>query len=102
MITELNMENYNANVVESDKITLVDVWAPWCGPCKQIAPIIDKIAEEHSEYNICKLNADDNRELAVSLGVKNIPTVFIIKNGTIVDKFVGLLSEEKILEKLNV
>lgn len=97
MITELNMKNYNENVVDKDTLTLVDVWAPWCGPCRMLGPIVDKIAKENEQYNICKLNADDNRELAISLGVKNIPAVFIIKKGKILDKFVGVKSEQEIL-----
>lgn len=105
MITELNMKNYNENVVDKDVLTLVDVWAPWCGPCRTLGPIIDKIAKENPQYNICKLNADDNNILTTSLGVKNIPAVFIIKKGKILDKFIGVKSEEEILnilEKNNI
>lgn len=100
MITELNMKNWNDTVINSDKLTLVDVWAPWCGPCKMLGPIVEKIASEHPEYNIYKLNADDNRELTISLGVKNIPTCIIFKDGKIIDKFVGLKSEAEILNIL--
>lgn len=101
MITELNMSNWNDNVINSEKITLVDIWAPWCGPCRQLTPIIEKIKNEHPEYNICKLNADDNRELVISLGVRNIPTCILFKDGKIVDKFVGVLPEADILYKLS-
>jgi len=101
MITHLNMKNWNDNVVNSEKLTLVDIWAPWCGPCKIIGPILDKIASENEEYNICKLNADDNKELTTSLGVKNIPTCIIFKDGKIIDKFVGLKQEAEILNILN-
>lgn len=101
MYTELTMDNWNETVVKSDKVTLVDIWAPWCQPCKILGPTIEKIANEHPEYNICKLNADDNRELAVSLGVRNIPTCILFKDGKIVDKFVGVIDETQILAKLS-
>lgn len=101
MYTTLTQENWEETVIKSDKVTLVDVWAPWCQPCRILGPTIEKIAKEHPEYNICKLNADNESILTTSLGVRNIPTCFIYKNGEIVDKFVGVLPESDILYKLS-
>lgn len=101
MYTTLTQENWEETVIKSDKVTLVDIWAPWCGPCRILGPTIEKIAKEHPEYNICKLNVDDESILTTSLGVRNIPTCFIYKNGEIVDKFVGVLPESDILYKLS-
>lgn len=101
MYTTLTQENWEETVIKSDKVTLVDIWAPWCGPCRILGPTIEKIANEYPEYNICKINADDNFEIINSLGVRNIPTCFIYKNGEIVDKFVGVLREADILYKLS-
>ena len=98
----MSLSGFQKKIKGAEKTLIVDFWAPWCGPCKLIGPIIEKIAHENEQYNIGKLNADDNRELVVSLGVKNIPTCIIFKDGKIVERFVGLKHESEILEILSL
>ena len=87
----------------NDGISLVDVWAPWCGPCKTIGPVIDKLSSDYrdSEIKFGKLNADDNSEIIRNLGVRNIPTILIYKNGEIVDRTVGMVSEGQLKELID-
>jgi len=99
-ITELNSNNYEEFTKEG--IVLVDIWAEWCGPCKTISPIVDKVsADYHGKVKVGKLEADLNREIASQLGIRNIPTLLVYKNGEIVDKLVGSVQEEKITESLD-
>ena len=100
-VTELTDENYN-NFVSSG-VVLVDVLASWCGPCRIIGPLVDQIAVEYeNKVSVGKLDADNNRQTISILGVKSIPTLFIYKDGKVVDKLVGLVSKDKIVEKLNL
>jgi thioredoxin 1 len=99
-ITELNSNNYEEFTKEG--IVLVDIWAEWCNPCKTISPIVDKVsADYHGKVKVGKLEADLNREIASQLGIRNIPTLLVYKNGEIVDKLVGSVQEEKITESLD-
>lgn len=99
-ITELNNDNYDEFVKEG--VVLVDVWAPWCGPCKMISPIVDKVSSDYQgKAKVGKLEADSNRDLVSELGIRNIPTLLVYKNGEIVDKLVGSVQEEKITESLD-
>ncbi len=87
-ITELNENNYDDFVKEG--VVLVDVWAAWCGPCKAIAPIIDEISNDYfGKIKVGKFDADANRDKVMSLGVRNIPTIFLYKDGQIVDQMSG-------------
>lgn len=97
-VTELNDSNFND--FTNDGISLVDVWAPWCVPCKTIGPIIDKLSSDYKDADIkfAKLNADDNSEIVRSLGVRNIPTILIYKNGEVVERSVGMISENQLKE----
>ena len=100
-VTELTDENYNSFV--SSGVVLVDVLASWCGPCRIIGPLVDQIAVEYeNKVSVGKLDADNNRQTISILGVKSIPTLFIYKDGKVVDKLVGLVSKDKIVEKLNL
>jgi thioredoxin 1 len=87
---EFTQENFETEVLKSDKPVLVDFWAPWCGPCKMIAPLIEQIAAEGgADYSVGKLNIDDAQNVASRYGVMSIPTLLIFKNGEVVQKFMG-------------
>ena len=98
---EITRANYKKEVVESDKPVLVDFWAPWCMPCKIIAPTIEKIAEEmKGKVKVAKLNVDDNPEIATELSILNIPTLLLFKNGNEVSRIIGVNSKEAIEAKI--
>lgn len=100
MVTELTAKNFEDEVLKSDKPVLVDFWATWCGPCRMVSPLVDELAEEHSEYKFCKVNVDDEESLAIKFGIMSIPTLIVFKNGEQVNKSVGALPKEGILELL--
>ena len=97
---ELNDDNFEATV--NNGVSLVDFWAPWCGPCRMIAPVIEELAEDfEGKANICKVNTDEQQDLAVKFGVRSIPTILIMKDGEIVETMVGAASKEALAEKIN-
>lgn len=97
---ELTNDNFEATVNEG--VSLVDFWAPWCGPCRMLAPVIDELAEEFDgKANICKVNTDEEQDLAVKYGVRSIPTIVFMKNGEVVDTLVGAQSKQALADKLN-
>lgn len=94
-ITELTPDNYT-NFIEKG-LVLVDVWATWCGPCRQIAPIVDQISNEfNGQVSVGKLDADNARDILSELGVRNIPTILLYKDGEIVERSVGMTTKEKL------
>lgn len=96
MIVEINSENFQERI-DSHDVVLVDIWAPWCGPCKMLSPIIDEVgAHFGNTVLVGKLDADANADLVKELGVRNIPTVLIYKNGEVVDRFVGVKNKNEI------
>lgn len=97
---KLTEQSFEEEVIKSDRPVLVDFFATWCGPCKMLHPIIEEIAEEHSEYKVCKIDVDEERGLAMRFGVMSIPTVIIFKNGEISDTVVGLRSKYDLLDLL--
>ncbi|MBQ9936275.1 MAG: thioredoxin [Lachnospiraceae bacterium] len=94
-------ENFNSEVLESDKPVLVDFWAPWCGPCQMLGPIVEAIAEENADIKVCKINIDENPELAAHYKIMSIPTLIVFKNGEVYKKTVGVQSKSEILEMVN-
>ncbi len=96
-LTDLSDDNFKKEVLESDQIVLVDFWAPWCGPCKKLGPIIEELAEKHhKKIKFSKLNVDNNKKMAGTYGIRSIPTVGIFKDGKPIDGFVGLKSKSEI------
>ena len=96
---ELNESNYDATVKKG--IAIIDFWAPWCGPCKKMTPVIEKIAKDHPQYIVGKVDIDQAPSIASRYNVMSIPTIIILKDGNPVEQTVGLVSEKVILEKLN-
>ena len=100
-VLKITNENFEKEVINSDKITIVDFYADWCGPCKMMSPIIDKIAEENDSIKVCKLNVDEAQDIAVKYNVMSIPTIIAFKNGMEFKRFVGVTSKDNILNALN-
>lgn len=88
--------NFNTEVLESTQLVLVDFWAAWCGPCKMIAPIVDELCETRSDIKVCKVNVDEQFELAVRYQVSSIPTLMFFKDGKVARRSVGLVSRAEI------
>ncbi|MDX2000943.1 MAG: thioredoxin [Chitinophagales bacterium] len=101
MAVQLTDANFETEVLKSDKVSVIDFWAEWCGPCRVIAPSIEELAKEYEGKAIVgKVNVDDNSEVSSKYGIRNIPTVLFIKNGQVVDKQVGAVPKSVLEEKL--
>lgn len=94
---KVTASTFQTEVLQADKTVLVDFWASWCGPCQMMGPIVDQVADEHSEIKVCKVNVDDEQELAAKFGIASIPTLMVFKNGKNVNQLVGTCAKEKIL-----
>ncbi|MEW5694090.1 MAG: thioredoxin [Candidatus Hydrogenedentota bacterium] len=98
----LNEENFKSEVLESDIPVLVDFWAPWCSPCRMLAPLIEKISEKYlAKIKVRKINVDDNSSLASQFSIRGIPTLVVFKSGKEVDRIVGLVSLRELEDKLD-
>ena len=100
-VLKITNANFEAEVLNSDKPVLLDFWASWCGPCRMIAPVIDKLAEERMDVKFGKINVDEEPQLAAKFGVVSIPTLVVMDGGAIVSQAVGARPKEMILEMLN-
>ena len=99
-LNEVTDGNFQAEVIEADKPVLVDFWAPWCGPCRVIAPSLEEIAEEKDDLRIVKLNVDDNQATAARYDVMSIPTLILFKNGEPAHKIVGALPKSRLVKEI--
>ncbi|QVK20214.1 thioredoxin [Mycoplasmatota bacterium] len=96
MLIQVNNENFKAET--SSGVTLVDFYADWCGPCKMIAPILEEIANDRNDFNILKLNVDENREISMQYGVSSIPTLLVLKDGVEVGRHIGFAPKPALIQ----
>ena len=99
-ISDVTDNNFQAEVLESGEPVLVDFWAPWCGPCRVVAPVLEEISEERNDLRIVKLNVDDNQQTAARYEVMSIPTLILFKNGQPAQKIVGALPKPRLVQEL--
>ena len=96
----INKENFHEEVLNSDKKVLLDFWAPWCGPCRMVVPLVEEIADERPDIKVGKINVDEQPELARQFGVMSIPTLVVMENGKIINKSLGARPKKAILNLL--
>ncbi len=99
-VITVTSENYEAEVLKSDKTVLIDFWASWCGPCRMLSPTVDAIAEERTDIKVCKINVDEENALAAQFGIMSIPTLVVMKDGQIVTQSSGVQPKASILAML--
>ena len=99
-VIEITAQNFESEVLKSDKTVLLDFWASWCGPCRMLSPVIDEIAEENSDIKVGKVNVDEQSSLAQKFGIMSIPTIVVMKNGQAQDIQVGVRPKQDILNML--
>lgn len=99
-VIEISEDNFEAEVLKSELPVLVDFWAPWCGPCRMMGPIVDEIAEENLELKVCKVNVDEASELARKYDIESIPTLIYFKNGEVRATMIGLRTKQDIMNEI--
>ncbi|MBQ4641070.1 MAG: thioredoxin [Oscillospiraceae bacterium] len=99
-VLHITKETFENEVLKSDKPVLLDFWASWCGPCRMVGPVLDEIAEEREDIKVCKVNVDDEPELAAAYQISSIPTLMVVKDGKIVNQSLGAKPKAQILAML--
>ncbi|WP_418913748.1 thioredoxin [Agathobaculum sp.] len=99
-VVTITKENFENEVLKSDKPVLLDFWATWCGPCRMVSPIVDEIANERDDIKVGKINVDEQGELSMQFRIVSIPTLIVMKNGEVANKTVGAMPKEEILNLL--
>ena len=96
-VIDVKTADFEAEVLKSDKTVLVDFLAVWCGPCRMLSPVVDQVAEENPDIKVCKVNVDEEQQLAIKYGVMSIPTLLVFKGGELVNQSVGVIPKEEVL-----
>ena len=96
-VVTVTADNFEQEVLRSEKTVLVDFWAAWCGPCKMLSPVVEQVAEERPDVKVCKINVDDEQELAVRYGIMSIPALLVFRNGELANQSVGVQPKANIL-----
>lgn len=99
-ILDITSENFEKEVLKSEKPVLVDFYADWCGPCKMLSPIVDQVATENEDIKVCRINIDNEESLAIQYGIMSIPTLLVFKSGEVSNQTIGVVSKSEILEML--
>ena len=99
-VITVTKHNFETQILNSEKSVLLDFWAPWCGPCRMVSPIIDEIAGEHPEIKVGKINVDEQQELAAAFKIMSIPTLMVVKDGKVVNQAMGVRPKDQILSML--
>ena len=99
-VLHINRESFEKIIAQNGKTVLVDFWATWCGPCRMIAPVLEEVAKERPDVTVCKVDVDEERELALEYGVSSIPTLLVFRDGKVVNQSTGAMPKERILAML--
>lgn len=99
-VLTITKDNFEQEVLKSEKTVLLDFWAAWCGPCRMLSPVVDAIAEERPDIKVGKVNVDEQQELAAQFQVMSIPSLFVVKDGKVVNQAMGAMPKDRILEML--